>query len=724
LIFIHKNRYGIKHSRTILGVFFCILINSILLTSFSGCHSVYRQGAESISLKLIQSSDSIHVISRSDESLDLKFSLREKPHLIIPINRTIRNEKLHLSFSRLKKIKQIRIHSGFSGVPAREDDYFPIPVGRAGGLRLDYNILLPDGNYDTLRIEFRGGSSNAGAALSEVSLLPTNMADSALWVYALTIVVAVYILLPGILLFPLFHRRIESQGSFQCLLAAYSIFFYMVGYLIWIVFTRLNFEHADLLTLIYFLFGVTCIGYMNVYMDRGVTLFNRLRSARADMIIYVIVLLAMSFLITRGSNLPMENTWYSTISGPKTYNAFRAHDAVFQYVNGFAISNGEPFEKYYSRRRLIYGVEDREILPGTLYAVFRSTFRHVSSRIADSYLIYTIFGTGLNLLILFPVLAFCRRYVGNQNSALFILAFSLNGFVMINYYLAWFKMAGGAFFLCGLYTLMQARTNLQWGTSGMLFGIGTNMHAGSALGIPFFFIWAVVNRVIDASGARFRSLIAPCVLILAFVFLNLPWAIIKHHYLRDNNALIKVHFLNGVSHPGGLVKSIELFFEKVPLPEQLGPRFERLRNSFRLDEIKKLIETSRKKSLSRFCLLWNQYEFRFVAFSFYALLFLLLFMSVINKINLHHFNNPSETAVSGFPKMAIILIGLSAITIVSIILLSYGSHAPDLNYHLPMGVTILAYSLLLGFIFNCKGFIRLIPIIYFAFSSYRLFSVY
>lgn len=716
--------YGISCSRTISGVLFCILLNSLLLISISGCHSDFRQGAESISLKLLQPGDSIHFISQSDESLDLKFSLRDRPYLIVPIKKPIRNEKLHLSFSKLKKIKQIIVRPGISGVPAREDDFIHIPVGRAGGLRLDYNILLPDGNYDTLRIEFRGGSSNAEAALSEVSLLPTSVADSALWVYALTIVVAAYILLPGILLFPLFHRRIENQDSFQCFLAAYSIFFYMVGYLIWIVCTRLNFEHADLITLIYIMFGVTCIGYMHFYMDRGVTLFNRLRNARADIIIYVIVLLAMSFLITSRSNLPMENTWYSTISGPKTYNAFRAHDAVFQYVNGFAISNDEPFKKYYGRSRLIYGVEDREILPGTLYAVFRSTFRNVSSRIADSFLIYTIFSTGLNLLIIFPVLSFCRRYVGNQNSALFILAFSLNGFVMINYYLAWFKMAGGAFFLCGLYTLMQARTNLQWGTSGMLFGIGTNMHAGSALGIPFFFIWAVVNRVIDASGARFRSLIAPCVLILAFVFLNLPWATIKHHYLRDNNALIKVHFLNGVSHPGGLVKSIELFFEKVPLSEQWGPRFKRLRNSFRLDEVKKLIETSRKKPFSHLCLLWNQYEFRFVVFSFYPLLILLFIMSFINKIKTHHINSPSETVVSVFPQMALILIGLSAITIVSIILLSYGSHAPDLNYHLPMGVTILAYSLLLGFIFNFKGFIHMIPIIYFAFSSYRLFSVY
>ena len=722
LQFIHRNRNQIKRFTPLLFVVLFISAAGLVFFVFSAWRPVSHRALETISQELIHF-HSIDVISQSDSVSELKFAFRDNPYIVVPLKKNLIDTKINLSFSKLKNVKHIKIYAGFSGVPYSESHSIVIPVGKAGGLRLNYNILLPDGNYETLRIDFQGGSHNGEARLQKISLHSTWLQDSSFWMYILAIVLAIFILLPGILLFPLFHPDTASQNTFQCLFTAYSIFFYMVGYVGWLLWVKLGFSGADTLLLFYIFLGLPCLCCFNILLGRGSNLLFYLRSVRTEIIIYLIVLVATCFLITHDSNLPLENTWYSNISGPKTYNAFRAHDAVFQYVNGVAISNDEPFEKYYEHKQLIYGVEDREILPGVIYAVFRSMLRNFSDFLADSYLIYTIFGICLNLSIIFPVLVFARRYVHIQNSYIFILAFSLNAFMLVNYYLTWYKMAGGAFFLCGLYILLQARTNIRWGLSGILFGIGTNMHAGSALGIPFFFLWAFIRKIRNASPLRFTSLYGPCVLILLFIALNLPWAVIKNLYLEENNALIKEHFLNGYSHPEGLGKSIQLFFLNVPLQEQFQQRFKRLWNSFRFNEIKNLFAMFRKFGFAYFCLLWNQYEFNFIAFSLYPM-GLLLLMSLINSFKIHYLNENRKSILSVIARQPNMLIGLSGMTMVSIILLSYGSHPPDITYHQPMGVLILLYLLLLGLVLNGNRFIRFAAGGYFAFALYRLFAFY
>jgi hypothetical protein len=262
-----------------------------------------------------------------------------------------------------------------------------------------------------------------------------------------------------------------------------------------------------------------------------------------------------------------------------------------------------------------------------------------------------------------------------------------------------------------------------WGAAGMLFGIGANMHAGSALGIPLFFLWAVFDRTRLASSSRIKSLVAPSALVLIFILLNLPWAGIKHHYFRDSNALIREHFLNGVPESGGLIEATKTFFSKVPLSEQVVWRTNRLIDSFRLKEVKTLCSTLRTESFSKFKLLWNQYEFRFVVFTFYPLLGLLAVTAIYGIINNKFLKNNIEVIVVTAPKKVTQLIGLSALTIATIILLSYGSHKPDLNYHLPMGVTLLGYSLVLGCILSSRGITIMVPLIYFVFTAYRLIYI-
>jgi hypothetical protein len=710
-----KNLYNALLHRT-----FIIIVVVFILGSG---HEI-AQGADNVPLTLLKPDSTITVISKSDEKLDLRFTLRQKTaHVDVPINKTVQNKKLNITFNYLEKVRKIHIRPLFIDGGEQINRPISIPLGKAGGIKLDYSIILPDGNYDAVQIVFGGDSILARVEISKVTLKDVSATDSVVFVYVMAIVISIYILLPGILIFPLTHHHVQNGEFFKSTFAAYSVIFYTVGYLIWIICQNLQLKDPDVVLLIYICLGIIFLAGLNFTKDGGAYLLSWLKSDGNTLVAYCMLLMCVTFLVVRGTNLPIENTWYSTIAGPKTYGAFRAHDAVFQYVNAFAISNDETFNTYYSGRRLIYSVEDREILPGVLYAGLRSVMRLFSNRTADSFLIYTIFGIGMNLLVIFPLLSFLKQYIGTINRGLFILALSLNAFVLENYYLTWFKMAGGGFFLSGLYILLNAEKIRDWTAAGMLFGIGANMHAGSALGIPFFFLWAVFDRVRHAHDSRIKSLMAPLALVIVFIFLNLPWATVKHHYFRDSTALIRTHFLNGVPDSGGLINETKAFFKKVPLSEQVPQRMKRFFDSFRLKEVKTLYLTLKTESFYNFKLLWNRYEFRFVAFSFYPLFGLLAFTIVYRLFENSVLKDSIEDMVVASPNTVARLFGLSALTIAVIIFLSYGSHKPDLNYHLPMGVTLLGISLILGSILRSKGISLMVPLAYYAFTAYRLFSV-
>jgi len=134
-------------------------------------------------------------------------------------------------------------------------------------------------------------------------------------------------------------------------------------------------------------------------------LLRLVRDSWQEIAVYVVLLFAFCLTITHDANLPLQNMYYDDIAGPKTYQDFRGHDGMFQYVNGLAIADNEPFSKYYGHRQLIYNVEDREILPGVVYAVFRVLSSPLPDTVAKSYLLYTMFGIAMNLTLLFPLAA-------------------------------------------------------------------------------------------------------------------------------------------------------------------------------------------------------------------------------------------------------------------------------------------------------------------------------
>jgi len=654
----------------------------------------------------------------------MRYALRDDPYFVIPLKGHLQHTKLHLSFGRLEKVRRIRVYPGFAGQKYLKSRFITLQVGRAGVLRNEYNVLLPDADYETLRIDFESGEHYGTAVLRSVSLHPVSWQDKPIWVYVIAVILSLMILLPGLLLFPLIHSDEVGHGAFQVLFMAYSVGFYLAAYLAWLAWLRMHLPCPDMVAFGFIFLGLPLLGCLNVAFKRHVALVSRLRRSRRELLGYVVLLLGVCFLIIHGSNLPLENIGYRSIAGPKTFNAFHAHDAVFQYVNGLAISNDEPFEKYYGGHQLIYGVEARGMLPGVIYSVFRAMLRNFSKLLADSYLIYTLIGVSFNLLVLFPAIAFARRYTGLQNRFLFMVFFSLSAFILVNFYLTWYKMAGAAFFLGGLYMLLQARTRLvDWGLSGMLLGIGSNMHAGSALGIPFFFLLAVFHQFKDPRCSWKRCLDAAGVLVLVFVVVNLPWSMVKHCYLHEDYALIKEHFLAGNSAPGGLGKSAELFFKKVPLSQQIPQRFKRLGRSLRLAEIRELGRTFRQRAVRRGLLLWDQYEFNFAAFVLYPLAFLALLARVLPGRWLQTRSGPP--AAEALPVFSVTsLMAVSIATLAAVILLSYGGHPPDITYHLPMGVLVLVYVLLIGLLMRGNLYACIMVMGYYALTASRLFMFY
>ena len=76
-----------------------------------------------------------------------------------------------------------------------------------------------------------------------------------------------------------------------------------------------------------------------------------------------------------------------------------AHDNAFQYLNGLAIAEDKRFKYFYYTNPLVkglfYGVEDRQTLPGAVFAIYRVIWAVFSPYVINTFAFFTIFGTCL-----------------------------------------------------------------------------------------------------------------------------------------------------------------------------------------------------------------------------------------------------------------------------------------------------------------------------------------
>jgi len=422
--------------------------------------------------------------------------------------------------------------------------------------------------------------------------------------------------------------------------------------------------------------------------------------------------------------LPLHTLTYNQLRY-LTYGAFGAHDPIFQYVNGIAILHDEPFSKYYENRKLFYAVQDRGIIVGVMYAVMRGIAIPFNTDIAYSFGFYTLFGSGLNTLVLLPVFALHKYFfAGKQRPLLILFVISASAFLVTNYYITWYKLAGAGLVISGIVLLLLDKNSVkQWIMVGIIWGLATNFHPSLALTFPIVTVWLLYrfsqtrrNRILPVLCALFA-------LVGSFVAINLPWAIVKATHYEDTNTLFRQHFLASESYDKeqGIIGSIRKFAGKYTLEQQVSKRYKRLEESLRIEEIGSLIKSTSNANWKQVLIAWNRLEASFIMFVFAPLIVLLAISGLLTR--LLPATSWNEPLIKNHVDFHWLLI-TQVLTIFLVIIGSFGSLSPDITWHIPMSCLVIVIYLLVHCNIAIGKVSAALIVVYSLFTYYRLFFQY
>jgi len=709
-----------------------LIISSFILLIISIDYINYRSPAQSFSSQFnhITSTHAIDHLSYSNNNLEIKFDPRTDPFFVIPFHlETSFPRRLELSFSHISGAKRLSIffkdnnHPGFSENNKIEQDIEEN--------QLRYSFVLHGGNYDAIRIDFDGNDQESSITISDLTLTRYSIIFDYLYLYPLALLIFVLFTMPGILLYHcLTAQSTHSRFGLINLGFMLSIFFYLIGFILYFTACKSGYN-GDTLLLIYVIGTILSLVFLLKITGKMHSFKNTLHKCKWDYITAVLLLIFSMTIITYNIDRPFKNITHHDIAKNKIFSVFNAHDNAFQYYNGMAIAKQESFNKYYGNYRLTYQVQDREILPGVIYAVFRVFLRNFNGFFAASYLTYTMLGTIMNIMVIFPVLLLIDRYfpaIGRLRY-LFLLFLSINAFVLPNYYYTWFKFSGAALFLSGLLYLLERPTRWpSWLLAGLLLGLGANMHAANALGIPLIFLWCVFRLSREKGFFSWQFLLYPFSLCLLFIITILPWSVVKALYYPDNYTLIKQSFLDGYASNKSLMVSFKLFMDAHPLNQQLTYRLERVMNTFHPKRFGFLMDSFKNHPITESYWHWSNYEFFFFISSIYSLtvINLLTWLQRISVFCVIRFLGKEMFVSAQIMKNAkelCILVGISILTIFSLIFLTYGYPFPDINHQLPLGIILIIHMGLLGLILQAGRFGYVTMTTYSIWTGYRLFTV-
>lgn len=587
---------------------------------------------------------------------------------------------------------------------------------------LSYDFALPNQQYDAIIIEFYPSGGRRSVLVRHIEIVPSTWIDYRVIPYLLTLSFSLALFVPGALIYALFAKKESEPAIFQVLFFLLSLGFLVVVYAMFHVIARVDFENKELITTAIFFVLLGLLGALVVTLKRGDVLLTSISSSRYELLFFLFASIVLCYLTVKETPLPVQNFDYRSISGPKTFDAFRAHDPQFQYVNAKALANAEPFQKYYGdehNRRLFYLPQERQMLAGVAFAVLRTVIATASYELSDSFVAYALFGIVCNLMILFPLLALARRFIPERNAYLVFIFVALNACIIGNIFLSWFKLSGAALFLSGVYIMQQPRETIaKWATAGALFGAATNMHAGNALGIPLIFLW-FTYRVAKQRGWKDPKWIAgPASLVGAFWLLNIPWSVIKRVYFTETHTLLKEHFLGGIYHPDGVWASVKLFFQTYPLGEQVAFRLVKMTQALQLETLGTLAELLTSGEIEEFFKHWNGAEFSRLAILFYPITLFFLVNWLITTLG----RGPTTAPESGddIDNNRKALFVLSGFTIVSLVIARYGRYASDITYFHPLGVILLLLLFLTISVLRAAPWITRLYYGYLVLTYYRL----
>jgi len=633
----------------------------------------------------------IHSYTPTEDGVEISVGAFD-PHFSLPLKARIRKQKLRLEFRNLVDIHTLQIFYGFDGRDYSPDAQQIMPAPRLQRLSID--VPLPDGNYHSVRIDLESLPQGGQAHLLSARVLPLDFTDGRLIVVLLTLLAGVLTIAPGLLLYALAAGPRATAFGFAAFGFAGSVLWGVGAWLVMWAARRAGVESPGIAVC---LASAAALGLMLALfqrLHRWRDLARLTREAAPLLVAWFLALGTCAFIVTHSLPFPVHNLIYNSVSGPKTFGAFRAHDNLFQFENARALADDIPLSEPYQRGRLVFQPEDREILPGVVYAPVFAAGTALAPEVGRSYLLYTLLGTAFNLMVLWPLAFLLRRYYrGPVMWAL--LATGATAFALVNSYLTWFKFAGAALFLSGLIYLLREDTRFRhWLGAGALFGLAANMHSSAALGLPLVFLWLAWRELRAARGAGrwIAALAGPAALAAVFVVLQVPWAWVKAQYFHDQQNLMKSFFIAGKSHPDGLLASVRLFFESIPLADQIAWRLNRLRETWQLHELGNLFKTIHAHGWHEFLLRWNRMEFGRTSVLFYPVA---LFSGLALLARKKWPAAPGWCIpVAGLGAERRALVWLSFATLLLLIVLAYGSIPPYVPHAQPMALLLVAYGLL------------------------------
>jgi len=636
----------------------------------------------------------------SVDSVDSSLSITvdctaRKPGVIhIPLERRVKDQKLRLYVSNVDGLPYIGKFETTPTGKVRKDSFENYNLEHQKG---PTRYSLGDKYYEELSLWFGcrkiSGGDTGTARIDRMEIVPLDVTDDRGFVYLLAVILLLAILVPGFLL----YCALFEPGRAQHLLiwlTPLSIFSLSLLYLV-LVMARYLWPGPDFGVLLpaYGMLTLGLVAWLAV-KSRLRTTFSELASIKWELLALVVVMLGVAAVISENLKLPL----YTLTHGHMrylTYGAFGAHDMMFQYVNGIAVLHDEPFSKYYGNYKLLYHVQDRSVFGGVLYAVARGMAAPIHMELAYSYGFYTLFGSVLNVLVLLPVFALHRYFfTGTQRPWLILLLICASAFLVTNFYLTWFKLAGAGLVISGIVLLLlEGRRARYWVIAGVLWGLAANFHPSLALSFPVVTLW-LLYRLWRARDKRLLPIVlAFAGLMGAFVVMLMPWQIIKASHYEDTNKLFREHFLASEPYDEeqGITGSISSFAGRYTLAEQLATRYQRFAQSLRVEEVKVLAGLAWSGNWLEFLRKWNLVEAAYTIYVFVPLVVMLCLSGLLARwLPAASWSGPLTRHAGDFRA----LLATQVLSIVLIIIGTYGKNDPDLTWNMPMSSLVIVLYLL------------------------------
>ena len=642
----------------------------------------------------------------------------------IPLQRSAKDQKIRLTIADVNSL---------SYMGKSKSDIFGRAIPRSQEhIYLDYQkgpifFSLSNKYHEYLSVYFhcrRLAPDVTGVVyIDKIEIVPLEFTDDRDFAYILAVLLLALFLVPGFFAYGLLFDNGKKE-SLLALLTPLSILSFLILYFILIANQKLSSTPSSWVLLwAYIVLNAFLIIGLGI-KKRLTVLASNIQLIRFEILALFIVIFCVAAIVTKNLDLPLHTFAYDQLRY-LTYGAFGAHDPVFQYVNGIAIFHDEPFSKYYGHSKLIYTVQDRGIIVGVIYAVIRGIAAPFNVDIAYSFGLYTLFGSGLNTLVLLPVFALHKYFFPSKERPLLILFLvSASAFFVTNYFITWYKLAGAGLVISGIVLLLVDKNSIkQWILVGVVWGLATNVHPSLALTFPIVTVW-LLFRFWQANRRRILPVLwAFLALVGSFMVVNLPWAVVKETHYQDTNKLFRQHFLASQRYDRehGIIGSIKNFANKHTLEHQISERYKRLEASLRTKEIKSLIESTANAPWNKVLIAWNALEASYIVFVFLPLIVLLAISSGITRLL------PAATWSKPLTNHAIDFRWLLITQVLNIFLIligSFGSLSPDITWHIPMSCLVIVIYLLVHRNIAVGRIGATLIVVYSLFTYYRLFFQY